>query len=247
MSQSQVEAPRWEEKDSEEFIDHGRYFVPEREVQIATLCALVPPPPPGADFIDLCCGEGLICEALLGRFPQARVHGYDGSQRMLETSTQKLSAYGSRYHTRLFDLGDRSWRTFETAPHAFFSSLAIHHLDSEEKHQLFRDLFAALAPGGALIIADLIEPASKLGNDVAADQWDDAVRKRAQELDGNLDAFQRFEEIAWNNYRLTEPDEIDKPSSLLDQLRWMEQVGFVEVDAHWMQAGHVIFSGYKPA
>jgi hypothetical protein len=33
----------WGEDNSRVFIDYGRYFVPEREQQIAILCALVPP------------------------------------------------------------------------------------------------------------------------------------------------------------------------------------------------------------
>jgi len=35
----------------------------------------------------------------------------------------------------------------------------------------------------------------------------------------------------------------DQPSSITEQLRWLEQVGFQAVDVYWMQAGHVIFGG----
>src|SRR4051794_3926569 len=75
----------WNEADSQNFIDHGRYFVPEREEQIETLCSLVPATAGSAHFAELCCGEGLLSEALLDRFPTATVHGYDGSPAMLET------------------------------------------------------------------------------------------------------------------------------------------------------------------
>ena len=33
----------WTEDDSAHFIDEGKYFVPEREAQIATICAAIPP------------------------------------------------------------------------------------------------------------------------------------------------------------------------------------------------------------
>jgi len=33
----------WSEDDSAHFIDEGKYFVPEREAQIATICAAIPP------------------------------------------------------------------------------------------------------------------------------------------------------------------------------------------------------------
>ena len=44
---------------------------------------------------------------------------------------------------------------------------------------------AALAPGGALVIADLIEPETQRGREVAARRWDQAVRARSLGPDGN--------------------------------------------------------------
>jgi tRNA (cmo5U34)-methyltransferase len=46
-------------------------------------------------------------------------------------------------------------------------------------------------------------------------------------------------------YRYPDVDGIDKPSHLLDQLKWLEQAGFAEVDVFWMQAGHALFGGRK--
>jgi hypothetical protein len=46
-------------------------------------------------------------------------------------------------------------------------------------------------------------------------------------------------------YRYFDPDDIDKPSRLLDQLKWLEQAGFADVDVYWMLAGHAIFGGRK--
>ena len=40
-------ADRWSEGDSTTFIDYGRYHVPERELQIATICGLLPNLPSG--------------------------------------------------------------------------------------------------------------------------------------------------------------------------------------------------------
>ncbi len=46
-------------------------------------------------------------------------------------------------------------------------------------------------------------------------------------------------------YRYPDVDDIDKPSRLLDQLKWLEQAGFADVDVFWMQAGHALFGGRK--
>ena len=157
----------WNESDSRDFIDLGRFFVPDREEQIATVLDMVPDPGEGL-LVDLCCGEGLLSRALLERFPKARVLAMDLSPAMLEKARVSLAEHGDRFSTRPFDLADRSWRSFPEPVRAFVSSLAVHHLDGGGKRDLFRDLAAALAPGGALVIADLVRPATPAAQALAA-------------------------------------------------------------------------------
>ncbi len=111
---------------------------------------------------------------------------------------------------------------------------------------MFSDLAAALAPGGAVIIVDLVEPETADGKAVSAKAWDDAVRSRCLELDGDLAAFEFFRDDHWNYYLDPAPDPVDQPSALLDQLKWLEAAGLEHVDVHWLKAGHAIFSGRKP-
>jgi tRNA (cmo5U34)-methyltransferase len=193
----------WSESDSELFIDQGRYFVPERERQIETICDLIPALVGPGHIMELCCGEGLLTWALLERFPSATVYALDGSPKMLQSTERRAEA-------------------------------------------LFRDLAAMIVPGGIFVLADLVAPASPHGVALAAKAWDQAVKQRALELDGTLEAFDRFQAERWNLYSAPDPDPIDQPSPLLDQMRWLESAGFRPVDLHWMKAGHAIFSAFKP-
>jgi tRNA (cmo5U34)-methyltransferase len=236
--------PGWDERDSQDFIDFGRFFVPEREEQIATFCDMIPDPGNG-HIVELCCGEGLLSRALLERFPAATVHASDGSPAMVEHAASTLSGFGDRFESRIFDLADRSWRVFPWPVRAVVSSLAIHHLDGRGKKALFRDMAAALAPGGVLVIGDVIQPASPAGVALAARAWDDAVRRRSLELTGDLRAHEVFRNEGWNFYAATEPDPVDKPSTLLDQLHWLAEAGLTDVDVFWMKAGHAIFGGTR--
>jgi tRNA (cmo5U34)-methyltransferase len=235
--------PAWSEQDSRAFIDYGRYMVPEREVQIDIICSLIPHAEDTFHVLELCCGEGLLAEAILARFPSAVVHGYDGSPAMLEASALRLSRYGERFTTQQFDLAASDWRQPDRPLRAVVSSLAIHHLDGTQKEQLYGDLFGMLAGGGVLLIADLILPAGELGLGVAAQGWDDAVRERSLRLDGHTGVYDFFVQDQWNVFRY--PDPVDKPSGLFEQLKWLEAAGFVEVDIFWMKAGHAIYGGRK--
>lgn len=235
----------WTEADSEYFIDVGRYFVPDREVQIDTICDLIPDVIEGAHVVELCCGEGLLSRALLERLPGATVHAFDGSAAMLAKASTALASFGGRFDPRPFDIFDAGWRKFPWRPHAVVSSLAIHHLDGPQKRQLYEDVARALAPGGVFVIADLVEPTTPEGRGVAAKAWDDAVRAQALALDGDLAAFERFLADNWNYYSDPDPDPVDKPSPLYAQLGWLEAAGLKDADVHWLKAGHAIFSARK--
>ncbi len=244
--QTQDTAMGWDEQMSQTFVDYGRYFVPERTRQLQIIVDLVPHLGQPFTVVELCCGEGLLAEALLERWPACTVHGLDGSPEMLRRAQERLAPYGERFQARLFDLAARSWRKAERPIHAVVSSLSIHHLDGPQKETLFCDVYQMLAQGGVFVVADLIEPAHRLGRELAARAWDEAVRERSLEIDGHLAGLDFFERERWNTYRYLDPDDIDKPARLFDQLKWLEQAGFVNIDVHWMRAGHVIFSGWKP-
>lgn len=233
----------WSEDDSRKFIDLGRYFVPNRELQITTICNLIPERDEPFNVLELSCGEGLLAEAVLQRFPTSTVYGYDLSPAMLQRAQQRLAAYGGRFQTRQFALADQAWRSPAWPVHAVISSLTIHHLDDAGKAALYGDIFRMLAPGGVFVVADLVQPAGPLGLRVAEREWDHAVEERALKLDGTMDAVALFEREKWNLYRY--PDPVDMPARLFDQLQWLASAGFIEVDVYWMRAGHAIFGGAK--
>lgn len=236
----------WSERDSATFLDLGRYYVPLRDVQIATICGAIPKADGAIHIVELCCGEGLMADALLNRFPTATVHALDGSDAMLAATAARLAPHKGRFETAKFDLPSTGWRRFGFPVHAVVSSLAIHHVDAAGKRQLYADMAASLAPGGALVVCDLVETLTAEGRRLFADAWDDAVRRAAVEIDGDLAAFDRFRADDWNYYAMRDPDPVDKPDPLFDQLKWFEAAGLEKIEVHWLVAGHAIFSGRKP-
>ncbi|MBI2912742.1 MAG: class I SAM-dependent methyltransferase [Chloroflexi bacterium] len=237
----------WTEADSHTFLDLAEVAVPSRDEQLEVLLSLVPARPDEAfAAVDLCCGEGRFAAGLLERFPRALVLALDGSEAMLDRARQRLAAFGSRAEVRRFDLDRRDWLDDLPAPlRCVVSSLALHHLHREGKRRLFRDLCPKLEPGGALLIADIVEPASEVVRLSFAAAWDAAARQRSLDLTGSLDAFRSARDQRWNPYASAELEPGETPDRLFEQLKWLEEAGFSAVDCFWMRAGFAVYGGYR--
>jgi len=150
-----------------------------------------------------------------------------------------------RLRTRRIEIADRDWRRFDPPLRAAVSSLAVHHLDGPGKRVLFSDLHDAIAPGGVFVLADFIQPVTRAGTRIAAELWDEAVRRRAAKRGGSLDGFRAFERAAWNHFHQPAPDPVDMPSPLVDQIDLLREAGFGDIDLHWMTAGQMLLSAWR--
>ncbi|MEZ5931773.1 MAG: class I SAM-dependent methyltransferase [Alphaproteobacteria bacterium] len=238
------DATSWSETESAVYRTLSRYAVPDRERQIEIMISLIGAAALDGPILDLCCGEGLVSEAILKAMTSVTVHAFDGSTSMLDDARQRIGE-SDRLVTREIDLGADDWRRTDVAYRAVVSSLAVHHLDGEGKRKLFADIHTMLAPGGVFVLADVIRPARPVGHEIAAELWDEAVKHRSLALDGTLAGYQAFRRADWNHFRHEELDPIDKPSTLVEHLDWLRSAGFADVDAHWMTAGQVLLSGWK--
>jgi tRNA (cmo5U34)-methyltransferase len=239
-------AAGWREDDSAVFIDYGRAFTPKRERQHEILGDLVTSVAPCRTVVELCCGSGELARLLLERLPDVRLRALDGSPAMLAQTRETCAAYADRMDLQAFDLAAADWRALKPAPDAICSSLAVHHLDGGQKRQLFRDLYAALRPGGIFVLADLMRPAGAAGWPIAALDWDRAVADRSGRIYGDDRALARFEELRWNYFRWPDDNGIDHPSTIAEHFLWLAAAGFEMVDLHWLLAGHAILSARKP-
>lgn len=237
---------QWNESDSHTFIDRGRIYTPRRDELRDAILDLIPAETHDTfQAVELAPGAGWLSAAILERFPSASILALDGSEAMLAETARALDPFPGRWETRLFQLQEADWRTALPAGlRAIVSSLAIHHLKGAEKRDLFRDLHDHLAPGGALLIADLVEPASEPARRHMARAWDDDVQRQSLEFTGSAAAWEFFQDDHWNLYTWPD-DDIDFPSPLVDQIDWLRETGFGRIDIPWARAGHTLIAAYR--
>ena len=100
-------------------------------------------------ILELGVGTGETARRVLALYPGARLVGIDENEEMLAAAGLDADLRVSRLEDRLpqgpFDL--------------VVSCLAVHHLDSEGKRDLFRRIGEVLQPGGRFVLADVVVPA----------------------------------------------------------------------------------------
>ncbi|UCD84289.1 MAG: class I SAM-dependent methyltransferase [Deltaproteobacteria bacterium] len=180
----------------------------------------------GLSAIDLGCGTGILAYLILQRYPKARVIAFDLAGNMLEECKKNLAGFEKRL---ILKKGDFGIDDFGSGYDIAVSGLSIHHLDSVTKRRLYQRIYRALSPGGIFINRDIVLGKTPVLTEEYHERWRDYMRSCGE--DGKM----------WFNKYL----EQDTPDSAEDQMEWLKEAGFTEVECYWRYINFAIFGGRK--
>ena len=109
---------------------------------------------------ELAMGAGSLAARLLADHPRLHYTGFDISPMLLALARERLAAYSHRVVLLQQDLNGDEWLSHLPRPlAALISFQSLHDLgDAETVAQVYRLARRQLAPGGRLIVADLLAP-----------------------------------------------------------------------------------------
>ncbi|PKO15245.1 MAG: class I SAM-dependent methyltransferase [Chloroflexi bacterium HGW-Chloroflexi-10] len=179
-------------------------------------------------ILDLGAGTGLLSALVAQRFPHAHLTLIDISEEMLAKARER---FASSPQDIRYEVKDYRAESIGSAYDLIVSALSIHHLTAEEKADLFRTVYAALTPGGFFVNADQV-----LGQTPAIEQtyrttWLCQVKATDISPASLAAGLKRTQQ--------------DKMSTLADQLTWLTQAGFNEVNTWFQSYSFVVYSGQK--
>jgi tRNA (cmo5U34)-methyltransferase len=156
---------------------------------------------------------------------------------MLERAGEQLADHTGRWQALSADLNDPAWRHGLPAGRydAIVSGLAIHHLPSERKRTLFAELLGLLEPGGLFVNMDYVAIAGPLRG--LFDEEMHAAAVRAERESGGTRS----------GHEVDLEDDHDRPDTVEDQLRWLRDAGFEQVEVHFKWAEAAVYGGVRPA
>lgn len=125
-----------------------------RERLWRSLAALHVAPRPGDVIVDVGCGTGSLALLLQHARPEARVIGVDPDPEVLASARRKADEAGATVEW-LVGMGDALVQVVGSGTASVVvSSLMLHHCPMAMKRAVLASMFAALRPGGRLVIAD---------------------------------------------------------------------------------------------
>jgi tRNA (cmo5U34)-methyltransferase len=178
--------------------------------------------------LDLGGGTGALAAAIAERFPQAEVEIWDTDPEMLAVARERCGGFGERVR-----YVERSFTEPLPPCEAVAACIALHHVkDLAVKAGIYRNIFAALRPGGIFVNADTAVCATPALRDHAFRLW---AKSMAPHGISEEQAYAHF--ASWAHEDFYPP--------LIAELRLLADAGFEEPECFWREAAAVVFGAMK--
>ena len=181
------------------------------------------------DVFDLGAGTGLFSQHVLEKYPQARFTLIDVAEEMLAVAEQRFQANSDQFK---FVIDDYREINFHEEFDLVISSLSIHHLTDDEKQDLFRRIHTSLRKGGVFINVDQVRGPTVNLEELYWSDWLAKVRARGTDEERISESIARRKAY-------------DKDALLTDQLQWLEEADFVDVDCVYKNHFVAVFYGRR--
>lgn len=188
--------------------------------------------------LDLGCGDGIVTRNILDVDNSISATLVDASGDMLEKAGERLKGFEEMDFIKASFQEIMENSLPERDYDIVVSSMAIHHLNMDEKSRFFKAISAHLRPDGHFINIDVVLPPTGSLDGWYMKLWEEWMDEKRAELkaydEPSADVIVRYKNGAEN-----QPDTLD------DQLDALRAAGFRDVDCYYKYGIFVVYGGVK--
>ncbi|MDD1705692.1 MAG: class I SAM-dependent methyltransferase [Methanoregulaceae archaeon] len=179
-------------------------------------------------ILDIGAGTGYLSSLLFNKYPDADLTLLDISEKMLDIARKRFY----RNEQVRFLISDYRCGNLPGSYDLVCSALSIHHLEHDDKQQIFRNIFMALNPGGVFVNAEQVAGETPDQHRRNMMYWEDFLQHGSLSRDIVKSALQRSTTL-------------DRMEKLSVQLYWLRQTGFSRVDVLYKNRMLAVMRGWK--
>jgi len=180
------------------------------------------------NILDIGAGTGLLTSFVYSLYPNSNYTVVDISEEMLQQAKRRFN----NQQNFQYIIADYTNYIFTNKFDVVVSALSIHHLEHDEKRQLYANIFGILNSGGVFINGDQFISRSPMFEDKIHEHWRDTIKQSVLTQDEINGAFERMK--------------MDKPATTEANLEWLEEAGFINVDLLYKYYSFGVICGMKP-
>lgn len=178
-------------------------------------------------ILDLGAGTGLLTSYIYDRYPEGHFTLLDISDEMLKIAQGRFK--NSPHFEYL--VADYTYHDFQESFDLIVSSLSIHHLKHQDKQILYQKIYNLLNPEGIFLNADQV-----LGPNQASEE--EYQRNWMEKIDaGSLSEAEKK--------TILDRMQLDNPATLKENITWLKNIGYREVDVFYKYYNFCIIYGKK--
>lgn len=236
-----------DEKVAHGFAERRRGGLLGSDAQIETMLRLLSYiDAPQLSVLDLGCGDGVLLHAVMKAFSVGRAVALDGSPAMLEKAEVRFEGLGLFSDLVDFveaDFNETGW--IEKLPISHFdavvSGFAIHHSEDDRKRILYEQISQLLKPGGVFVNIEHVASVSSIGEEMFEMAYAEHLARWRQSNGEEITPEQVYVELQMR------PDKAaNRLTPVEEQLGWLREIGFRNVDCYWKHYELAVLAGFKP-
>lgn len=232
----------WQNAETVRGYERSRPAVPFEQVEFDIVCqvlrALDVTP---TRLLDLGAGNGLATMSMVARMPVEHAVLVDFSPPMLEAAERALADSVATTSVLEGDLYDPQWVAVLPTAQDYdlvISRHAIHHLPDERKAALYAEVFELLRPGGVFVNIEHVKSRAHPYQRA----FDQVMIESIRDLAPN---GQSIEDVT-AAYRTRMDGELNILADVWEQARWLEDIGYENVDIPFKALELAVFCGQRP-